>query len=70
MRLSFFSISIISIFLFSTHVYAQREHTEVVLDEILNHAQENSLYRDKVNWETLREEVTQKTLEADSVSHL
>ena len=49
---------------------AQKSETEITLDKIIEHAENNSLYRENVDWTTLKKEMYSLAKNADSVSQL
>ena len=49
---------------------AQKSKTEIILDKIIEHAENNSLYREKVDWTSLKKEMYSLAKNADSVSQL
>ncbi len=50
--------------------YAQKSETRLTLDKIIEHAENNSLYRKNVNWPSLKKEMYSLSKDADSVSQL
>ncbi|WP_400077289.1 S41 family peptidase [Winogradskyella sp. R77965] len=49
---------------------AQKSETELTLDKIIEHAENNSLYRKNVDWTSLKKEMYALVKNADSVSQL
>lgn len=49
---------------------AQKSETEITLDKIIEHAENNSLYRENVDWTYLKKEMYSLAKNADSVSQL
>jgi len=49
---------------------AQKSETELTLDKIIEHAENNSLYRQNVNWISLKKEMYSLAKNTDSVSQL
>ena len=54
----------------SLTLYAQKSETELTLDKIIEHAENNSLYRKNVDWNSLKKEMYSLSKNADSVSQL
>ena len=62
-----FILLLASNFLFSC---GQKSEAELTLDKIIVHAENNSLYRENVNWNSLKKEMYSLAKNADSVSQL
>jgi carboxyl-terminal processing protease len=50
--------------------YAQKTETQQTLNQIIEHAENNSLYRENVDWSLLKSEMYDLSIDADSVSQL
>ncbi|WP_273565459.1 S41 family peptidase [Maribacter halichondriae] len=63
---------ILILFLFSNSFTscAQKSETELTLNKIIEHAENNSLYRKTVDWSSLKKEMYSLAKDADSVSQL
>ncbi len=60
-------ISLVSI---TSATIAQKAETKAVLDQIIEHVENNSLYRENVDWPSLKKEMYAMAEEADSVPQL
>ena len=58
------------LFLISLSSYAQKSETIITLDKIIEHAESASLYRNNVDWTSLKKEMHSLAKDADSISQL
>jgi len=63
-------VLIVQLISFSLTSCAQQTETGLTLDKIIDHAENNSLYRENVDWNSLKTEMYVLAKDADSVSQL
>lgn len=56
--------------LFAQKTISGADSARIVVDSIMNYAQSKSIYRDRVNWESIRTTVYQKSAQASSVQEV